>query len=215
MAIIEMKKDGRYGRDYECILKYYRDGMTLAEIAYEYNLSRERIRQLIARGLRGMKAKANIRYLIGEADIIPSRVVNKNTDTVSSQVANRKDDTGASCEATIEVDDSDIPFYNSLISEDAISISRLVSELLKNGIIEKRLQYENIMQWFYSVGDINVYEEHGRNIYVPTEQGNLHGIKRGIGKTVEGKPFLGILLEPIAQKYIRDNLGEILNVLGE
>ncbi|MDC7280010.1 hypothetical protein NXH64_10915 [Butyrivibrio fibrisolvens] len=199
MAIIEIKKDGRYGRDYECILKYYRDGMTLAEIGYEYTLTGERVRQLIARGLRRLKSKDNIRYLNGKADtlIVPAGKIS----------ANILSSTSVNVEA--------IPFYNSKISEDAFSISKTLMDLFNQGISEKRLQYIDVIQWFYSVGDINVYEENGKNIYVPTAQGDLHGIKRGIGKTVSGKEFFGILLEPTGQKYISDNLHEIIKFIDE
>ncbi len=57
-----------YHRDAECISEYYKGGQTLEEIGTDYGITRERIRQIIKRGLKKMRRKAVLSYLKGETD---------------------------------------------------------------------------------------------------------------------------------------------------
>lgn len=50
-------------REQEMILKKYRDEMTLEEVANDYGLTRERIRQIIVKGLRKLRHPVRIKYI--------------------------------------------------------------------------------------------------------------------------------------------------------
>jgi predicted DNA-binding protein YlxM (UPF0122 family) len=50
-------------REQEMILQKYRDEMTLEEIAQEHKLTRERIRQIIVKGLRKLRHPVRMKYI--------------------------------------------------------------------------------------------------------------------------------------------------------
>ena len=200
-AVLNSDVAGWAERDFDCILQYYRDGKTLEQIGNEYGLSRERIRQLIGRGIKRMRSKKVAEYLTGETDIMPMKLKNEVTNKNKELKINDYD---------YIKEDGDIPFFISPVSDDAISISKLCSNIYNEGLIEKVLKYDFIMAWFHSEGCIAVYEKNEKKYYVPTEKGDAIGIKRGFGRTSEGREFLGIILEPSAQQYIRENINGIL-----
>ena len=92
-------------------------------------------------------------------------------------------------------------------SEDTISISELARRLSVDS--HRKLKYEDIASWLVSVDDFEEYVEDGKKIRIPTKQGEDRGIKRGKKKNPAGMEYIGVFLEPAAQKYISENLREI------
>lgn len=54
-AGLEAALESLTDREHECILAYYRDGLTLAAVAKLYGVTKERLRQVIAKGIRKMR----------------------------------------------------------------------------------------------------------------------------------------------------------------
>ena len=184
----------RYRRDAECISEYYESGRTMEEIGTEYGITRERIRQIIKRGLRKMSRKVVLSYLSGETETIEAPKSQKTVTLVSTDKRSNLNDPPS-------------------VTEESISISELARRLSTNTPSEKTLRYSDISSWLIAVGDLATIEDDMGNTIVPTEQGLAHGIKRGHRVNAAGIEYVGIFLEPDAQKYLSDNLGNILTFL--
>lgn len=181
----------RYRRDAECISEYYEGGRTLEEIGTDYGITRERIRQVIKRGLKKMRRKAVLSYLSGETDTLESAKRKTADNTVSEDVFSSPDDLPPS-------------------TEESISISKLAGRLSSRTSGRKKLRYADISSWLINVGDLITTGDNSARVTVPTEQGIAHGIKRAKRMNTSGIEYVGIVLEPEAQKYISDSLNEIL-----
>ena len=181
----------RYRRDAECISKYYEGGRTLEEIGTNYGITRERIRQIIKRGLKKMRRKAVLSYLTGETDTLEIAKSKKADNTVSEG-------------------DFSIPEDLPSSSEESISISELARRLSLRTSGRKKLRYADISSWLINVGDLMKTGDNSAPDTVPTEQGIAHGIKRAKRMNASGIEYVGIFLEPDAQKYVSDSLNEIL-----
>lgn len=184
----------RYRRDAECISEYYESGRTMEEIGTEYGITRERIRQIIKRGLRKMSRKVVLSYLSGETETIESPKSQETVTLVSTDKRSNLNDPPS-------------------VTEESISISELARRLSTNTPSGKKLRYSDISSWLIAVGDLATIEDDMGNTIVPTEQGLAHGIKRGHRVNAAGIEYVGIFLEPDAQKYLSDNLGNILTFL--
>ena len=184
----------RYRRDAECISEYYESGRTMEEIGTEYGITRERIRQIIKRGLRKMSRKVVLSYLSGETETIEAPKSQETVTLVSTDKRSNLNDPPS-------------------VTEESISISELARRLSTNTPSEKTLRYSDISSWLIAVGDLAKNEDDMGNTIVPTEQGLAHGIKRGHRVNAAGIEYVGIFLEPDAQKYLSDNLGNILTFL--
>ena len=184
----------RYRRDAECISEYYESGRTMEEIGTEYGITRERIRQIIKRGLRKMGRKVVLSYLSGETETIEAPKSQETVTLVSTDKRSNLNDPPS-------------------VTEESISISELARRLSTNTPSEKTLRYSDISSWLIAVGDLATIEDDMGNTIVPTEQGLAHGIKRGHRVNAAGIEYVGIFLEPDAQKYLSDNLGNILTFL--
>ena len=184
----------RYRRDAECISEYYESGRTMEEIGTEYGITRERIRQIIKRGLRKMSRKVVLSYLSGETETIEAPKSQETVTLVSTDKRSNLNDPPS-------------------VTEESISISELARRLSTNTPSEKTLRYSDISSWLIAVGDLATIEDDMGNTIVPTEQGLAHGIKRGHRVNAAGIEYVGIFLEPDAQKYLSDNLGNILTFL--
>ena len=185
----------RYRRDAECISKYYASGRPLEGIGADYGVTRERFRQIIKRGLRKMSRKAVLSYLSGEA---------KSIETSKSQGPA----TGVSLDK--QSISNDLPS----LTEESISISELARRLSTKTPRGENLHYADVSSWLIAVGDLIITEDDTGNTTIPTEQGIAHGIKRGNRVNAAGIEYIGVFLEPDAQKYLSDNLGNILAFLG-
>ena len=184
----------RYRRDAECISEYYESGRTMEEIGTEYGITRERIRQIIKRGLRKMSRKVVLSYLSGETETIEAPKSQETVTLVSTDKRSNLNDPPS-------------------VTEESISISELARRLSTNTPSGKTLRYSDISSWLIAVGDLATIEDDMGNTIVPTEQGLAHGIKRGHRVNAAGIEYVGIFLEPDAQKYLSDNLGNILTFL--
>ena len=184
----------RYRRDAECISEYYESGRTMEEIGTEYGITRERIRQIIKRGLRKMSRKVVLSYLSGETETIEAPKSQETVTLVSTDKRSNLNDPPS-------------------VTEESISISELARRLSTNTPSRKTLRYADISSWLIAVGDLATIEDDMGNTIVPTEQGLAHGIKRGHRVNAAGIEYVGIFLEPDAQNYLSDNLGNILTFL--
>ena len=184
----------RYRRDAECISEYYESGRTMEEIGTEYGITRERIRQIIKRGLRKMSRKVVLSYLSGETETIEAPKSQETVTLVSTDKRSNLNDPPS-------------------VTGESISISELARRLSTNTPSEKTLRYSDISSWLIAVGDLATIEDDMGNTIVPTEQGLAHGIKRGHRVNAAGIEYVGIFLEPDAQNYLSDNLGNILTFL--
>lgn len=184
----------QYRRDAKCVQSYYRDGLTLEEIGDNYGLTRERIRQLVKRGIKKMQRTVVCSYLKGESDVLEIPGVTKIAPNTSGNA--------------VVADFEDCP----QASDDAMSISALArllsaSESMPEGA---KVQYGDISSWLISVGDLSRIEDASASLLIPTEQGEEKGIKRGKRTNSHGMKYTGVFLEPPAQEYIRRNIDQIL-----
>ena len=166
----------------------------MEEIGTEYGITRERIRQIIKRGLRKMSRKVVLSYLSGETETIEAPKSQETVTLVSTDKRSNLNDPPS-------------------VTEESISISELARRLSTNTPSGKTLRYSDISSWLIAVGDLATIEDDMGNTIVPTEQGLAHGIKRGHRVNAAGIEYVGIFLEPDAQKYLSDNLGNILTFL--
>lgn len=67
---LRMVLDGLSERERECVYYYYRDGLTLEGVGEKYGVSRERIRQLLAKAVRKMRHPARRRLIDYGPDMI-------------------------------------------------------------------------------------------------------------------------------------------------
>ena len=91
---------------------------------------------------------------------------------------------------------------------DVISISEIARKISER--TQTMLRYEDIASWLVSVNDLDEYTEDGKIFRIPTQQGEAHGIKRGKRKNSSGIEYVGVYLEPVAQRYITENLPLII-----
>ena len=185
----------KYRRDAECISEYYKSGRTMEEIGTEYGITRERIRQIIKRGLKKMSRKVVLSYLSGETETIEAP---KSQETVTM----------------VSTDKRSISNDPSTVTGESISISELARRLSKKMPSGEKLRYADISSWLIAVGDLATIEDDAGSTTVPSEQGVAHGIKRGHRVNAAGIEYVGVFLEPDAQKYISDNLNNILAFLA-
>ena len=73
-----------------------------------------------------------------------------------------------------------------------------------------KISFTDIVNWLVSEGDMDVFNDDGIEVRVPTEKGNSRGIMIGRKRDQSGKEYKGLFLEPEAQRYIKDNLKKIL-----
>ena len=177
----------RYLRDAECLRKHFEDGRTLEDIGNDYGITRERVRQIIKRGIRKLHRKAVLSYLTGETETL--------------EFAQHTATAGGNNLAL----DSILP-----LSKEAISISELARRLSAHILNEDKLRYADVSSWLVAAGDLVSVEDGAAIIMIPTSQGNEHGIKRGKRTNAAGIEYIGVFLEPSAQAYIADNLDSIL-----
>lgn len=177
----------RYLRDAECLRKYFEDGRTLEDIGSDYGITRERVRQIIKRGIRKLQRKAVLSYLTGETETLE---LTQHTATAGGN--------NIAADGILQ------------LSEEAISISELARRLSARISNEEKLRYTDISSWLIAAGDLLKVEDGTAIITIPTSQGNEHGIKRGKRTNAAGIEYIGVFLEPSAQAYITNNLDSIL-----
>ena len=64
-------------RERECVYKYYRDGRTLRDIGKDYDVTTERIRQVLSRARRRLRNPARVKYITKGYRIASQDVYNK------------------------------------------------------------------------------------------------------------------------------------------
>ena len=67
---LRMVLDGLSERERECVYYYYKDGLTLEGVGEKYGVSRERIRQLLAKAVRKMRHPARRRLIDYGPDMV-------------------------------------------------------------------------------------------------------------------------------------------------
>lgn len=185
---------GRYSRDAECVRAYYKENATLEELGNRYDLSRERIRQLIKRASKRLKRTAVQAYITGEVDdFSPTRKTDRYSPPPLSDSVSVL---------------ADVP----PVTEDSITISEMAKRLSKR--TEKdygvKLRFSDVASWLIATGDMDEYNDNGTIIRLPTKQGNLHGIVLGRKINSAGYEYKGLFLELPAQAYISENIDELV-----
>ncbi len=98
-------------------------------------------------------------------------------------------------------------------ARDSISISELARRISER--TKRKIRYNDIASWLVSVHDLDEQDEVGEKVKIPTQQGEIHGIKRGKRTNSAGMEYVGVYLEPAAQRYIVDNLPSILAFMNQ
>ena len=191
----------RYRRDADCIRSFFKDGLTLQELGDLYGITRERIRQLLARAIKKMRRAVVLSFLRGENDTFFNSGIEK-SEKIDIENYNTKIDSGLY---------SDLP----IASEESISISMLARSLSKRttSINACKVRYADISSWLIKGGYLETYEKDGKTIAVPTEQGVNQGIKRGRRINSQGVEYNGVFLEKEAQIFIEEHLGDIIEFI--
>lgn len=188
----------RIHREVEFVRMRYQEQRTLQEIGEAYNLSRERIRQVLNKSLRRMRRAPVLAYLTGETATL---------DIPRKRAAQAK----LTSKRPVHLESA------SLASEETVSISALarsITDVLKTGTGEK-IRYADIASWLVSAGDLIQQKDGDATVAVPTRQGELHGIKRGKRMNASGLEYVGVYLEKNGQEYICENIANIIDHMHE
>ena len=95
----------------------YSEDKTLQEIGDEYNLSRERIRQIIVRLFRRLRNKRNLAYLRGEGEIPPKRTEEANRQCASEKELSSEMDSAVDETKSEENNAAEVSFKKDIVYE--------------------------------------------------------------------------------------------------
>lgn len=103
---------------------------------------------------------------------------------------------------------SDIPIAASKIAER-------INEVIDTEKF-KKLSYNNIADWLVSVGVLSMEtNEEGKSRRLPTVLGNTIGITTETRVTAQGADYLAVLFDRNAQKFVVDNIDNIIKMVKE
>ena len=169
----------------------YAEGKTLQIIAEEFDLSRERIRQLLEKYIKRMRSKRILPFLLGE---ISDLDVKKNTA--------RKEEIQVTAEkigAVVFPDEAPIP-----ISDVAMRIN--------SSGYGRKITYLDISHWLASIGLVQEgSSEEDTMKRRPTEKGRTIGITVENRVNSTGKEYQVMLFNSEAQLFIKAHLDELIN----
>ena len=85
---LRMVLDGLSERERECVYYYYRDGLTLESVGEKYGVSRERIRQILAKAVRKMRHPTRRRLIeYGPDMVVEESEYNKKREALDRMIA--------------------------------------------------------------------------------------------------------------------------------
>ena len=189
----------KYYRDRDILLFRYRDGESLQEIADRYELSRERIRQIINRGLKRLRRKAVREFLTGNADeLLRSNSLKAKGLSELGEILRLRPE---------QIDRVEISRNQS------ISISELARRItaVKDSEQDGSIKYLHIANWLVSNGDL--IEETSDSDSMkrrPTPRGEAKGIIVETRQNAKGK-YTTVFLNENAQRYILASLDLIVD----